>query len=166
MSMDRDHLSPEELSLSVVDEEGLGGQSRGHLERCPVCRKKRQELVQQLDLVGRSARQYAPDPVRKIILPVEEEERKGWGLSWGLTLKLATVAALLVLTVSWLVQFRYSPEIDQNLIAREMVQDEKLMIEISMLEEDSLPASYREILPEGASDVSDEDIYDFVVPIS
>ncbi|HQJ10155.1 MAG TPA: hypothetical protein PLF54_14200, partial [Deltaproteobacteria bacterium] len=88
MSMDKDHLSPEELSLSVVDEKGLAGQSRDHLKHCPVCQRGRQELVRQLDLVGKSARQYAPEPVRKIVLPVEEEQRKGWSLSWGFTLKL------------------------------------------------------------------------------
>ncbi len=166
MSADKDHLSPEEVSLSVVDEEGLAGRSRDHLKHCPVCRRERQELVRRLDLVGKSARQYAPEPVRKIVLPAEEEQRKGWSLSWGFTLKLAAAAALVVLTVSWLVHFRYSPGMDQDLIAREMMQDEKLMTEISMLEDNSLPASCREISSEGTPDVSDEDIYDFVVPIS
>jgi hypothetical protein len=166
MSMDKGHLSPEELSRSVVDEPGLAGQSRDHLKSCPVCRRERQYIVQQLDLIGKSARQNAPDPVRKIILPsAEGEAQKGWAFGWGLTLKLAAAAALLVLTVSWLIHFQNIPGMDQGRIASEMVQDEKLMTEISMLEEDSLPDAYQEISPETAADV-DEDIFDFVVPIS
>ncbi len=165
MSTKKGHLSPEELSRSVVDEKELDAQGRNHLRDCPVCRRERQELMEQLDLVGKAARQYAPDPVRKILLPVEEEPQKGWGLSWGLTLKLATVAALLVLTVSWLVQFRSAPVPTQAQIAQEMLQDEKLLTEISMLEEDSLPDAYKDISPETAADV-DDDMFDFVVPVS
>lgn len=166
MSMDKGHLGPEELSRSIVDEEGLAGQSREHLKLCPVCRKERQYLMEQLDLMGRSARQYAPEPVRKIILPLTEEgSLQGWTFGWGLTLKVAAAAALVVLTVSWMMNFPYAPEMDQASIAREMVGDEKLMTEITMLEENPLPEAYEEISPEAASDV-DEDIFDFVVPIS
>lgn len=165
MSTNKGHLSPEELSRSVVDEKELAVRSRDHLRDCPVCRMERQALMVQLDLVGKSARQYSPDPVRKIVLPLEEEPQKGWGLDWGFALKLATAAALLVLTVSWLVQFRSAPVLDQAQIAQEMLQDEKFMTEISMLEEDSLPDSYQDISPETAADV-DDDMFDFVVPVS
>lgn len=165
MSTDNGHLSPEELSRSVVDEQGLAGPGRDHLRDCPVCRRERQHLRERLDLVGESARQYAPDPVRKIVLPLKGEAQKGWSLNWGFTLKLATVAALLVLTVSWLLQFRSVPEMDQGWIAHEMAQDEKFMTEISMLEEDALPDAYGDISAESAADV-DDDIFDFVAPVS
>lgn len=165
MSRDKGHLSPEELSRSVVDEEGLAGQSRDHLRDCPACRRERQRLMERLELVGTKARQYAPDPVRKIVLPLEEETQKGWSLNWGFTLKLATAAAILVLTVSWVVQFRSAPEMDPAQIALEITQDEKFMTEISMLEEDALPGSYQHISPETAADV-DDDIFDFVAPVS
>jgi hypothetical protein len=166
MSTNMVHLSPEELNRCVVDEEALGGPSRDHLRQCPLCQRERRDLVRQLELVGESARQYAPEPVRKIVLPSRDGEvLKGWGMSWGLTFKLAAVAALLVLTFSWLMHFRPTPEIDQSQIASEMVKDETLMTEISMLEENSLPDSYQDISPETETDM-DDDVFDDVVPVS
>lgn len=166
MSMHEDHVNPEELSRSIVDEQGLSGRMRDHLKHCPACQRERRHLMEQLDLIGRSARRYAPEPLRKIVLPVSEEDtHKGWTFGWSFSLKIAAVAALAVLTVSWLVNFPYAPEVDQTSIAREMAGDEKLLAEVSMLEENSLPKAYEEISPETAADL-DEDIFDFVVPIS
>lgn len=161
----RGHLSGEELSRSVISEQELDRQSRDHLRACTVCRRERQLLMEQLDLIGERAERFAPEPTRKVILPSEETARNpvrpfGWQLAFG----TAAAFALLLLTFSLT---RHSGDLkapDQISIAQEMEEDERFMAQISSLEEDPLPEAYRKISPEGSL-AGIDDTLDFIVPV-
>lgn len=164
MSTDgKGHLSKEELAAGVVDENDLGLKARSHLKQCPECRDERQRLADRLHLLGRQACTYVPVPSKRVVLPAEPV-RSPWLTGWHPALSAAAGLALVVLVVSWVFSAWFYPGIREERIVREMVRDETLIAEISMLEENALPEAYGDIFPESEPDLDDE-ILDFIVPI-
>jgi hypothetical protein len=166
-SEEKGHLNPEELVTSAVAEEDLSPSARRHLEACPECGRQRDLILEDLRNLGWSARRFAPEPVRKITLPAREPVRgpaRPYG--WALGLGLAAAAAALVLMV-WPWHPGGLPGVQPLSISwTEAAEDERLMAEVSRLEEDALPDQYREISPEGpAAAVDDDETIDFVVPV-
>ncbi len=166
MSTDgRGHLSGEELSRSVIAEHDLDRQSRDHLQACTVCRRERQLILEQLDQLGARAKRYAPELSRKVVLPSEEPVRHpvrpfGRQLAFG----AAAAFALLLVTFSLTHHSGHFKVADQISIAQEMEEDERLMAQVSSLEEDPLPEDYRKISPE-ESTADIDDTLDFIVPV-
>jgi hypothetical protein len=169
MSEDKSPLcSIGEVIRSVVDENDLDAGQKRHFEQCPVCRQERRNLAGRLELLGRTAADYAPLPVQRVALPEKDhplmlKRGSGWQLAFG----TAAGFALVVLVAAWIVFYGgFITPMNQLDVAREMAEDEILMAEISMLEENPLPDAYREISPEVTSGDIDEDIFDFIVPVS
>lgn len=164
---ERGHLTPEELSRSIIEESSLGKQSRDHLLVCPTCTRERQNLIEQLGKLGGIARRYAPEPVRRVVLPSEDPVGR-WARPFRLQLTFgaAVAFALVLLTVSLSVYRGYFTDTPrtQISIAQEMAEDEALMAQVNVLVEDPLPEAYTEISPELEEDLGD-DALDFVVPI-
>jgi predicted anti-sigma-YlaC factor YlaD len=164
MSQDeKNHVSPEDLASSVTGMDGLDPRVRDHLKTCPVCRGQREALLEDLRALGRSARSFAPEPARTVVLPAPEPERRPF--MWGLGLSVAAAAAaavILVLSMGYPVDHRSgSPQV---VAAGERADDQDLMAEVARLEENALPEGYQEISPEESTTGIDATL-DFVVPI-
>jgi hypothetical protein len=66
------HLSEEEILRSLVDEDDLTHEAKGHLGECAVCQEKRAKLSTELGRLGDMARQWSPSPQDKAVLPLPE----------------------------------------------------------------------------------------------
>ncbi|HNY65564.1 MAG TPA: hypothetical protein PKM41_08990 [Deltaproteobacteria bacterium] len=164
MSQDeRVHVSPEELASSVTGLEGLDPRVADHLQTCPVCRVQREELLEDLRALGRTARECAPQPSRTIVLPEAEARRTParWGFGLGLA-AAAAAAVILVFSAGNLVDHRSSAPF---IAAGEALDDQELMYEVALLEENALPEAYQRISPEESTAWTDDETLDFVVPI-
>lgn len=160
------HLDPEELVASVVGEE-LSPRVRRHLDACPECRRQKELVMEDLKALGWSARRFAPEPARKIVLPAREPSRgtaRTFGWSLGLSVAAAAAGLILILSPGHPGKHPAGPPV--AVAAWESADDERLMTDVGRLEEDALPEGYREISPEESTAAADDDAtLDFVVPI-
>lgn len=167
MSADeRTHVTTEELVSSVVDEEALSPGARRHLEACPECGRQRELIREDLRKLGWSARRFAPEPARKVVLPHREPVRSparpyAWALG-GLAVAAALALVLFLAPGNPVVRPAGAP---QAASSAALAEDTKLMADVSRLAEDALPDTYREISPEEPAAVDDDATLDFVVPI-
>jgi hypothetical protein len=160
------HLDVDQIARAVIDEVDLAPTERDHLENCPVCADAKQRLVRQLQGFSDAARRYTPYQQHKVILPAFEA-RTGteWPGRWYLGFAGAAASLALILALLWPHLFTRGALPGTNVeIAREMAADAKLIADIQDLEEDGLPASFREIVPD-RSTMEDDDFLDFVVPV-
>jgi hypothetical protein len=139
------HLEDIQIIEALIDESGLDRELRRHLFECPACRAQKEALEVGLARFGQISRGQAPANFRK---PRFVEQGAGrFGLVWkirpalGLGMVFATLLALLVSPLTIKRDKLYT----QDVVYREMLQDEKFMTEIEKLEENPLPRFYVDI---------------------
>lgn len=154
------HLDEKQIIEAVIDEGGLDGALRGHLFECPACRAQKEALQGRLARFGHISRGETPLDFRK---PRVFEKSAGvlrpvWRIrpAFGMGLAFASILALLLSPLTLKRDRLYT----QDVVYREMLQDEKFMAEIEKLEENPLPGFYvgigdpgddeRDIQPPGA----------------
>ena len=136
------HLDEKQIIEAVTDEGGLDGALRRHLFECPACRVKKEALQGGLARFGQISRGEAPLDFRK---PRVSEKSAGvlrpvWRMrpALGMGVALASIVALLLSPLTLKRDRLYT----QDVVYREMLQDEKFMTEIEKLEENPLPGFY------------------------
>ena len=137
------HLDEKQIIEAVTDERGLDGALRRHLFECPACRAKKEALQGRLARFGQISRGEAPLDFRK---PRVSEKSAGvlrpvWRIrpAFGMGVAFASILALLL---SPLTLKRDKVLYTQDVLYREMLQDEKFMTEIEKLEENPLSGFY------------------------
>ena len=162
---DRGHLTSEALSRAVVAEEDLGPAEREHLATCAACREELGRISDGLKAFGRAAREAAPDPLRRIVLPEEGEGGRSWLPGWQGALGYALAASIALVIFFWgygTWQTGRGGDVD---IALEMEKDAVFLAEVGSLVDDPLPDGYRSISPEDTAAAIDDDAIDFMAPI-
>jgi len=160
------HLSEDDLIIAAVDKADLDYEAREHLDNCYTCSSEIVRLEAQMGELGRMANRLSPSPKRKIVL-------KGKGLrsfhgiprNWGLILKPAIAMAMVIIVAGWFFVFKTIPQNSVADLMQEMYEDDRLMTEISVLEENPMMETFFEISTESNSILSEEFI-DFINPFS
>jgi hypothetical protein len=161
------HLDVQRIIASLVDESDLGAQEREHLKVCPICSASRNHLALQLHGLSEEAIRWMPEPRRRFTLPAIEVFRgSGWKGRWyaGLATAAACLVIVITLTLPHLFTGNKQPYGELNLAA-EMAADEMLIAATKDIEENCLPASLQEIVPETGSTDDNDDFLDFVAPV-
>jgi len=136
------HLDEKQIIEAVTDERGLDGALRSHLLECPDCRAQKEALQGRLARFGDISRGEVPLDFRKPRVP---EMSAGvlspvWRIrpAFGMCVAFALILALLLSPLTLKRDRLYT----QDVVYREMLQDEKFMTEIEKLEENPLPGFY------------------------
>jgi hypothetical protein len=161
------HLDVQRIIASLVDENDLAEQEKEHLKVCPICSASRHHLAAQLDGLSEEAIRWTPEPRRRVTLGEAEVLRgRGWAGRWyvGLATAAACLVLIITLTVPHLFTGNLQPYGKLNLAA-EMEADEMFIATTEDIEENCLPASLREILPDTGSTDDNDDFLDFVAPV-
>lgn len=135
------HLDEKQIIEAVFDERGLERMLRSHLLECQACRGQKEALQGRLTRFGQISRGLAPESFRKPKLSERSAPVSApvWKNRPALALGLAfTIMVLLLSPLTINRDKLYS----QDLVYREMIQDEKFMNEIEKLEENPLPRFY------------------------
>ncbi len=74
MKENRTHLNEDQILLSLVDENDLSDDAKGHITACQVCREKKTALMSELENLGEIAKDFAPLTRKKPVLV----SRKSW----------------------------------------------------------------------------------------
>lgn len=146
------HVDEGQILKAVVDENDLSEEERRHLAECDDCRARRALIEGRLLDFGQKAERYAPVMYRKVALPQREKRvLPSWlGSRRSLTVGFAFASVMFVL-IGFMV-YRTLPETRSAMVYREMLDDEKLISEITSLEDDALPQFYRDMSDEAAGD--------------
>ena len=136
------HLDEKQIIAAVIDERGLDGALRRHLFECPACRAQKEALQGRLARFGHISRGEAPLDFRKprVWQKGAAVLRPAWKIrpAFGMGLAFALILALLLSPLTLKRDRLYTQEV----VYREMLQDEKFMTEIEKLEENPLPGFY------------------------
>ena len=138
------HLDEKQIIEAVLDHRGLDRMLRSHLLECSACRAQKEALQGSLIRFGEISRGQTPADFRK---PKLSEQRAAVSIPvWKSrpALGLALAFAILVLLLSPRT-IKIDKLYSQDLVYREMIQDEKFMNEIEKLEENPLPRFYVDI---------------------
>ena len=161
------HLDEQRIIASLVDENDLAAQEREHLKVCPICSASRNHLAAELHGLSEVAMRSTPAPRRRFALPEAEVLRgRGWALRWyvGLATAAACLVLVITLTVPHLFTGNLQPYGKLNL-TDEMAADEMLIAATEDIEENGLPASLQEIVPDTGSTDDNDDFLDFAAPV-
>ena len=158
------HLDDEQLIQAIVDAADLPESVRAHLAQCSRCLEDKNGFELEMTKLGQKAEQFAPQPRRRIILPVPKTRNPFRNLlNWrNLAAAAATVTAVFILVWGTNIVRNFSEPGTENLTA-EMVEAEKLMTEVNTLVDNALPPFYLELSGEKAADY-DEEFYQFLIP--
>jgi hypothetical protein len=158
------HPDEDQLILAIVDEAKLPDSIREHLSLCPRCRAGIKKIKQDLNNLGKTARQLAPATHRKISLPVEKPSRiYRWLHDWQLSLGAITTVVLVVFIFWFSIPKTIIIEDSFDIMIEISWEDDDFMTEISALAENVLPQVYIDIIGESHLSLDDEFII-FVVP--
>ena len=154
------HLGENDILQAVIDETDLSKRLKQHLNECPRCRTQKERIAQELARLGQLARHYAPEPQRRI--SIDTERVRVPFLPWKFAFGAAAVAAAVIVVWATVLIQSWQPSSVGNL-AKNMVEAERLMMEIDGLVENALPPVYLEII--GETDLSpDEEFLEFLIP--
>ena len=153
------HLDEDRIIVSIVDENDLPKQLKGHLEACPVCQERRGALMAQLEGMGHMAKELAPRP-QSISLP---EPKVSWGLSFRWPVVASGLASLVIIAAVWGLMFSGGHQMGiapgpagQQVVGLSFIDD--------ILAEPVLPAYYQDIAV-ASFEYFDDAFMDFVVPL-
>jgi hypothetical protein len=158
------HLNQDQLIRAVVDAADLSASVRDHLSGCRECRNGKMSFEAELERLGHKARQYAPLPQRRIVLPPAPSKHPiRHFFEWPkLAAAAASVTAVFILV--WgtnMVRNTAGPGSENRTAA--MIAAEQLMTEVNSLVDNALPPFYVEISGERNADF-DEEFYRFLIP--
>lgn len=158
------HLDEKQLIQAVVDENDLPRSVQVHLGDCHQCRFEKESFEQEMAALGQIAERYAPQPQKRIVLPVQEAggPRRTF-LNWRHAIG-AAVAVALVAVVFWgSGTLRNIAGLPTAGSPAELQEARQLMTEVNMLVDNALPPLYLEISAEYKSDENKE-FYQFLIP--
>jgi predicted anti-sigma-YlaC factor YlaD len=156
------HLGENDILKAVIDDTDLSRLQQQHLQECFQCRSQKERLENELARLGQLAEHYAPEPQRRI--SVTEQKIRTPFFNRGFVFSAAAVAAVIIVVwATFLIQNQQQRSIGN--LAKNMVEAEKLMMEIDVLVENALPPVYLDIV--GETNVNlDQDFLDFLIPTS
>lgn len=158
------HLDDDQLLWAVVDEAELPASLAEHLSLCAQCLARKERLEQKLARLGQKAEIFVPSPGGKVSLSIDEARSPyRWLWGWRTAVAVSMTVAVIFVALWWSNIFVTTPDIGITRLSQEMLEDERFMAEISLLEENALPPLYREISQEDNS-VFDEEFMQFIVP--
>jgi hypothetical protein len=161
------HLHEKRIIVSLIDMSDLDLSEREHLKSCPVCSASRLSIAARLDGLSAGAIRWTPEPRRRVTLGEAEVLRgRAWAGSWyvGLAAAAACLVLIITLTVPHLFTGNQQPYGKLNLAA-EMAADEMFIATTEDIEENCLPASLQEIVPDTGSTDDNDDFLDFASPV-
>ena len=154
------HLEENDILQAVIDDTDLSVLQQQHLVECSQCRSSKQRLEQELTRMGQLAERYAPKPQRRIA--VAQQKVRLPLLNRRFAFSAAAVAAvILVVWGTFLIRNQQQGSIGN--LAQNMVEAERLMMEIDVLVENALPRVYLDIVGETNLNL-DQDFLDFLIP--
>jgi RNA polymerase sigma-70 factor (ECF subfamily) len=129
---------------------------------CPQCRSQKERLENELARLGQLAEHYAPEPHRRIT--VAEQKVRAPFFNRGFAFSAAAVAAVIIVVwATFLIRSQQQGSIGN--LAQNMIEAERLMMEIDVLVENALPQVYLDIVGETNLNL-DQDFLDFLIPTS
>ncbi|CAB1057482.1 hypothetical protein D1BOALGB6SA_2235 [Olavius sp. associated proteobacterium Delta 1] len=158
------HLDEEQLVQAVVDVTDLPESLQTHLAECGQCLDGKNSFELEMIKLGQKAEQFAPQPQRRIILPVQKSKKPFWNLlDWrNLIAAAATVTAVFILV--WGTNMvRNLAEPGSEILTAEMAEAKKLMSEVNTLVDNALPPFYLVLSGEINADY-EEEFYQFLIP--
>jgi hypothetical protein len=168
MNNNRDaHLDVQRIIASLVDESDLAAHERDHLKVCPICSATHRQLAAQLDGLSEEAMRFTPAPRRRVALP-EAEVLRGRVRTGRWYTGLAAAAASLVLLITLIVPHLFTGNLHpygKLSLAAETAADEMLITTTKDIEENCLPVSLQEIVPEAGPVDDNDDFLDFMAPL-
>ncbi len=69
-------MSGEEIDVALAEPAELSQEAREHLAGCPECRDQVELLTAKLDILGRLAREYAPESRNRFALPPDRKRHE------------------------------------------------------------------------------------------
>ena len=158
------HLNDEQMVQAVVDAADLPASVRQHLTECRQCLADRNSFELQLQRLGQNAKQFSPQPQRRIILPAAKNRRPMRRLlDWHKWMAAAATVAAVFLIV-WATNTVYNPTESENKnVTVELMEAQRLMTEVNTLVDNALPSFYLEISGEKNA-TYDEEFYQFLIP--
>ncbi len=158
------HIDEEHLLQAIVDETDLPPSVREHLSSCPLCRENMEQIEQDLNNLGQTAKRLAPGTYRKISLPVEKSSRiYRWLHDWRISFGTIATAAVVVLVIWLSIPNTTIHEDSLDIMAQVTWDDDVFITEINMLTQNAMPQVYLDIIGEYYVGIDDEFIK-FVVP--
>ncbi len=144
----RMHAEETEILRAIVDEADLRPEVREHLTTCEQCSALKARIEGDLTNLGQTAKRLAPAPRRRIVVPYETRlVLPSWLSRFSpFTIGLVTVSVVFVLL--GFAFFGTTPENKTAKLYREMLEDEKLISEVTSLEDDALPPYYLDMFPD------------------
>lgn len=156
------HLGENDILQAVIDDNDLSMLQQQHLQECSQCRSQKERLENELARLGQLAEHYAPEPQRRI--SVAEAKVRAPFLNRGFAFSAAAVAAVIIVVwATFLIRSQQQGSIGN--LAQNMVEAERLMMEIDVLVENALPQVYLDIVGETNLNL-DQDFLDFLIPTS
>ena len=158
------HLTEEQITWAIIDENELPQMAKDHLVRCQMCSRKVESLTSSLGKIGKLAAESVPVPPPRPVFERKKSKQRSIVFSWGHLGLSAALAGLLVVVVFGgfqINQYRLHKRIAA--VTREMEMDMSLMAEVDDLIENPLPQIYEEISGEDISGVG-ADFMDFLIP--
>jgi len=143
--MKENHVDEEQILKAIVDEGDLSEEARRHLAGCGDCRARLAHIRGQLSDFGRKAERYAPVMYRKVKVPRRAKRFLPSWLDFRRPVTVGFALASVLLVIIGFNLFGTSPETRTAMVYREMANDEKLISEITSLEDDALPQFYRDV---------------------
>jgi len=165
MSLNKEnHPDEKQLIQAIADEAKLPDSLREHLSLCPRCRTGIKKIEQDLNNLGKTARQLAPVMQKKISLPVEKPLRiyrwlHDWRVSFGAIATAAAVVLVIWLSIPGTIFYEDSPDI----MAQVTWDDDVFITEINVLIQNTIPQVYLDIIGEYYLSVDDQ-LIKFVIP--
>ena len=156
------HLGENDILQAVIDDTDLSGLQQQHLQECSQCRSHKERLKNELARLGQLAEHYAPEPQRRVT--VAEQKVRAPFFNRGFAFSAAAVAAVLIVVWATLL-IRSQQQGSIGNLAQNMVEAERLMMEIDVLVENALPQVYLDIVGETNLNL-DQDFLDFLIPNS
>jgi predicted anti-sigma-YlaC factor YlaD len=158
------HLDEQQLIQAVVDESDLPRSVQMHLGDCHQCRSEKESFEQELAALGQVSERYAPQPQRRIVLPVQDAGSPRWSfLNWRHAIGAAAAVALVVVVFWGSTTLRDLTGYGTAGSPSELMEARQLMTEVNMLVDNALPPLYLEISAEYKPD-DDKDFYQFLIP--
>jgi len=158
------HLDEQQLIQAVADESDLPRSLQMHLGDCHQCRSEKESFEQEMAALGQVAERYAPQPQKRIVLPVQEAGSPRWSfLNWRHAVGAMAAVAIVVVVFWGSTTLRNLTGLPTAGSPSELLEARQLMTEVNMLVDNALPPLYLEISAEYKPD-DEKDFYQFLIP--
>jgi len=156
------HLNEDQILVSLVGEEDLSVEKRRHLLDCDVCQAKRMTLMSELERLGEMARDFAPLPEKKVVIPLREPRH----FSFRLPAFAAGLALIVLIASVWSLMFFADSSKQMSQMTAQLSRGTEISLDLvdDILGESILPQYYLDIFAASYSYFDDE-FLEFLVPV-